>query len=273
MRLARSGLDLTSSLVTSPVDTLTRPIRYAASARRVLSPRRVPRSPLLDDAGLGARFLRLDVPLDDLRAGGRAAGCSLNDAFVAAMLGGLRRYHEANDVMVEEIPIGMPISLRQENDPGGGNRFTGALFNAPLAEEDPVRRMHLVREQVTTARTEPAIGILAEISPVISKLPSALISEISATATTSSDMQVSNIRGIGQPCYIAGSEILGMYPLGPRPGVAVMAAMIYNGTCCVALNVNPHVFADVEQLQRCLRDGSEEVVALGRQPKPAESAA
>lgn len=264
-RIARRGLGWAASALTSPVKTVTDPIRYAASARRTLAPDRAPRSPLLDNSLLGARLLRLDVPQDDLRAGGRAAGCSLNDAFVAAMLGGLRRYHEVHGVMVDEIPIGMPISLRREGDPAGGNRFTGALFSAPLAEKDPARRMHAVREQVTTARAEPAIGILGDISPVISKLPPILLSEIAAQATTTSDMQVSNIRGIGHPCYLAGAEVLGMYPLGPRPGVAVMAAMItYNGICCVAMNVNPHVFADIEVLQRCLAEGFDEVIALGR---------
>ncbi len=171
--------------------------------------------------------------------------------------------------MVEEIPIGMPVSLRRENDPIGGNRFTGAQFAAPLAETDPVRRMQLLHDFVTTIRTEPALGVVAEISPVMAKLPATAIIELAAQLTTSSDMQVSNIRGISHSAYLAGAEVVGMYPLGPRPGVAVMAAMItYNGTCCLGLNVNPHVFPDRELLRRCIREGFDEVLAVGAGDKP-----
>ena len=44
---------------------------------------------------LSVRFATLVRPLDDLRAAGKAAGGKLNDAFVAAVAGGLQRYHDA----------------------------------------------------------------------------------------------------------------------------------------------------------------------------------
>ena len=67
----------------------------------------------------------------------KAAGGTVNDAFVTAILGGLRRYHERHDIEMGDIPISMPVSVRREDDAMGGNRFTGAFFSAPSAIATP----------------------------------------------------------------------------------------------------------------------------------------
>ena len=46
------------------------------------------------DRGLGRRLDMFDVPLDDMRRAAKATNGSVNDVFVAAVVGGLRRYHE-----------------------------------------------------------------------------------------------------------------------------------------------------------------------------------
>jgi diacylglycerol O-acyltransferase len=246
-----------------PDEALSSGLGFAASLRRMLAPPEAGRSPLLSGNGLGNRLLTVDFSLDRLRAGGKAAGGSVNDAFIAAVLGGMRRYHEHHDALVDVLPIGIPVSLRNDNDPLGGNRFAGARFAAPLAEPDPAVRIQLIREFVMAAREEPAIGFLDYVSPVLTKLPTAAIVELSAGLTGTSDLQVSNIRGIGHPVYLAGVKVLGMYPLGPRPGVAGMVAMItYDGTCCLGLNVDPDVFQDGDVLTRCLEEGFAEVAEL-----------
>jgi WS/DGAT/MGAT family acyltransferase len=249
--------------VRRPDEAISSGIGFAASLRRMLTPPEAGRSPLLRGSGLGNRLLTVDFPLEGLRAGGKAAGGSVNDAFIAAVLGGMRRYHEHYGALVDVLPIGIPVSLRNDNDPLGGNRFAGARFAAPLAEPDPAVRIQVIREFVMAAREEPAIGFLDYLSPVLTKLPTAAIVELSANLTGASDLQVSNIRGIGHPVYLAGVKVLGMYPLGPRPGVAGMVAMItYDGTCCLGLNVDPDVFDDGDVLTRCLEEGFAEVAAL-----------
>ena len=62
------------------------------SLRRVLTPPDTPHSPALTGSGSGYRLDTFDVAFDDLKAAGRAAGGSVNDAFLASLLGGVRRY-------------------------------------------------------------------------------------------------------------------------------------------------------------------------------------
>ncbi|MCW2644929.1 MAG: diacylglycerol O-acyltransferase / wax synthase [Pseudonocardiales bacterium] len=262
--LERVAKVLTGAML-EPTRTLGGGARFISSLGRMLQPTPTPRSGVLrGSGGVGNRLLTVDTPLDGLKAAAKAAGASVNDAFLAAILGGIRIYHEARGAVAERLPIGIPISLRAADDPLGGNQFAGARFAAPLSEKDPVARMLEIRDFVLTARAEPAIGFVNTISPALTKLPTSLVIELSAKLTAASDLQVSNIRGIGHPLYIAGAEIEAMYPLGPRPGVAAMIAMItYNGQCCVGVNVDPDVIDDPDELEHCLRAGFAEVVAVG----------
>jgi WS/DGAT/MGAT family acyltransferase len=254
-----------ASVAREPAHSLSEATQFAESLARMVQPSAVQRSELLKGhGGAGNRLLTVDVPLDGLRNAAKQVGASINDAFLASVLGGIRLYHEAHGEMVERIPIGMPISLRSSDDPLGGNQFVGTRFAAPMAEKDPAARMLEIREFVLAARAEPAVAFVNILSPVLSKLPTSVIIETSAKLTATSDLQVSNIRGIGHPLYMAGARIEGMYPLGPRPGVAAMIAMItYNGRCCVGVNADPDVFDDPDELAECLRGGFAEVVAIG----------
>jgi diacylglycerol O-acyltransferase / wax synthase len=260
---AREALRAAGRVAAQPRETVGEGVDFARSLGRMLSPPAIPRSPLLANTQTQSRLVTFEVPLDRLRAAARAAGGSLNDAYVAGFLGALRLFHEHHDAVVEEIPIGMPVSLRTADEPMGGNKFTGARLVAPLSETDPAARIRLVGAAVRTVRDEPAIAFLDHLSPALTKLPSSAIIELSASLTAAVDLNISNIRGSDAPLYVAGCRVQRMFPLGPRPGVALMAAMItYDGTCCIGLNVDAKIFPDRELLEVCLRAGFDEVLAL-----------
>ena len=267
IRRGGDSLKLIGRTVRHPAAVAGDTLRFGRSLRRVLTPPPTERSPLLHGSGgFGYRFVLHDVPLSDLKAAGKAAGGSVNDAFLAGLLGAFRRYHEHHGVMIDLMPIGIPVSLRTSDDPMGGNRFAGARFAAPVGEPDPRARIELIREFVVTARAEPAIGFLDLDAPALSRLPTAAVIELAAGMTNVSDVQASNIPGMGHPVYLAGARVTGLYPLGPRPGVAAMVAMIsYDGTCCIGLNVDPDVISDLEIFETCLREGFDEVLTLRKE--------
>ncbi|MEN3265533.1 HAD-IB family hydrolase, partial [Pseudonocardia sp.] len=96
----------------SPAEALGKGVRAVRSLGQAVGP--APGgSPLLAPRSGEWHFELLDVPLAALKAGAKAGGGSVNDGFLAAVLGGFRRYHEALGAPVPEtIPIGIPISLR-----------------------------------------------------------------------------------------------------------------------------------------------------------------
>jgi HAD superfamily hydrolase (TIGR01490 family) len=235
-------------------------------------------SELLARRGGGWHFDVADVPLADLKAGAKAAGGSLNDGLLAAVIGGFRRYHERFGAPLDRLTVGFPISLRTQDDPQGGNRFTGARFAAPMAERDPAARIAAVRQFVLAARAASGAAadtVTTALAPVVGWLPAPLVSVVSGRLTSTNDVQVSSIPGVPYPVYVAGSRITHMYPFGPLPGCAAMITLIsHDGTCCIGVNTDTAAITDPGGLADDLRAGLEEVVALrdARRPAPGSHA-
>jgi diacylglycerol O-acyltransferase / wax synthase len=262
-RAARGALDT----VAHPGATLDEAARFGRSLGRVLARPPAEPSPLLSNRSLSWRFGALDVTLDELKRAAKAAGGSLNDAYVSALLGGFRLYHERQGETIEELPMAMPISLRRGDHPMGGNRFAGARFAAPAGEPDPAERIRAVHDFVLTAREEPALDALGMIAPVLNRLPTSLVSQWYLAQTTELDLQASNVAGIPYDAYIAGAKIERIYPFGPLPGCAVMATLLsHAGTCCIGINCDPAAVTDPELFFECQHDGLDEVLALAREP-------
>lgn len=254
-----------SRFVADPVGTTSGAVKFAASLRRVLSPTEAPHSPAMTGSGAGYRLDTFDVVFDDLKAAGRAAGGSVNDAFLAGLLGGVRRYHEKLSLSADVMPVAIPVSLRTDADPMGANKFAGARFVAPVGEPDPAIRIAAIHDFILSARAEPALGFLDLIAPVLSRLPGVALTRIAGGMTGLADLQASNLGAIGRPLYLAGARVTRVYPMGPRPGIPAMLTMLtYEGTCCIAVNFDPDAIVDAAAFSTCLREGFDEVLALAK---------
>jgi HAD superfamily hydrolase (TIGR01490 family) len=255
-----------------PLQTASQMAKRAADTARWAGQTAVPApgSALLARRGGDWHFEVIDVRLADLKAGAKAAGGSLNDGLLAAVIGGFRRYHERHGAPVGALSVGFPISLRTQDDPQGGNRFTGARFAAPLAERDPAARIAAVRQFVLTARTASATAadlVSGALAPALGWLPAPVVAAVSGRLTSTNDVQVSNVPGVPYPVYIAGSRITHMYPFGPLPGCAAMITLIsHNEECCIGVNTDTAAVTDPGGLADDLRAGLDEVVALARFP-------
>lgn len=272
----RGAVKQTIDVNAGALHTMLRPWRstkdlvdYLLSLQRKLSTVG-PRSPLLRGrGGIGCRVAFAEFPHAQMRGAGKVAGGSVNDVYIAGMIGALRLFHEHHGVRVQEIPVSIPISLRKASDTLGGNRFTGATFMAPLGEHDPVRRIQLVRERVRRCRDEPALAFIEQMAPIMTRLPTPAIVEIVAHSTSAADVQLTNIPGVGYTAYLAGARVTHISPIGPRPAVAMMAGMMtYQGKACIAMNLDRDVFPDVDLLADCVQRGFAEVLSLAPAAAP-----
>jgi diacylglycerol O-acyltransferase / wax synthase len=270
--LARDAREMPGALgrAASTLRTLSRPDRavrdavsFGSSLRRVLADPAADGSPLLQARSLSWRFEALDVAFADLRAASKAAGGSLNDAYLAALTGGFRRYHEELGAPIESMPVAIPISVRGSEDSQGGNRFAGARLALPVATTDPRERIERIGEIVRGARSEPALDGLGLIAPALSRLPGQLISQVAGGLTKANDLQASNVPGIREPVFIAGARIERMYGFGPLPGCACMITLIsHGGTCCIGVNADAAAVTEPDRFGRCLQEGFQEVLSL-----------
>ena len=122
------------------------------SVGRTVAPVLDTASPVMRARGLGRRLAMLQVDLAELKSASKAAGGSLNDGFVAAVTGGLRRYHEHHRAPVGELRVTLPISIRTPDDPAAGNRITLERFRVPVALADPASRIRATGERCRAAR-------------------------------------------------------------------------------------------------------------------------
>ncbi|PQM47727.1 Putative diacylglycerol O-acyltransferase [Mycobacterium talmoniae] len=225
-------------------------------------------SPLLRRRSLATRSIALDIPLSDLYRAAKSGGGSVNDAYLAGLSGALGRYHEALGVPIATLPMAVPVNLRAEADPAGGNRFTGVNVAAPVGVADPVERMKRIRAQMTQRREEPALDMIGSVAPVLSVLPTSVL-EMVTGSVVASDVQASNVPFYPGDTYIAGAKVLRHYGLGPLPGVAMMVVLISRGGfCTITVRYDRAAVRDAALFTRCLTEGFDEVLALAGDPAP-----
>jgi diacylglycerol O-acyltransferase / wax synthase len=272
-RGAASGAAATvGQIIRDPVGALGGALEYLRSGTRVMAPA-AETSPLLRRRGRATRTEAVDIDFDALRAAAKAAGGSLNDAYLAGLCGALGRYHERLGVPVSTLPMAVPVSVRSDDDPAGGNRFTGVTLAAPIGQTDPGERIRAIRAQMLSRREEPALGLFGAVAPALSLLPQPLIEAVTEAVATP-DVQASNVPGYPGDTYLAGAKVLRQYGLGPLPGVAMMVVMVSRaGLCTLTARYDLASVTDPTLFENCLREGFDEVLALAGRSAPRVVAA
>jgi diacylglycerol O-acyltransferase / wax synthase len=251
-----------------PRSTVSGVVGYLQSLQRTLAPG-PESSPALRRRGIRRQYLTLEVPFDDVRRAAKAVGGSVNDVYIAAVAGGLARYHAGIGVPVGDLPISMPVSIRRPEDPLDSNRFAGIRIAAPVGVADVAERVQLIGLRVRAARDERAIEAFSAVAPLASRLPMWLTESLLAGQQSQTDVQASNVPGWPEPVYLAGAEMTGSYSFAPLAGTAMMIVMAtYAGRCCLAVNADAEAVVDPVLLEESLRAALAEVVDMGRETTP-----
>jgi WS/DGAT/MGAT family acyltransferase len=246
----------------APTQSARSGLEYASSLRRVMTPPAAKPSPLLKARGRAWRFAALDVDFPSLRAAAKATGGSVNDAFLAGLLGGYRLYHEKLGSPVEKIPVVIPIALRSAAESSGGNEIASARLAAPIGEPDPAVRIAEIGRTVRAARAEPALNNINALAPLLARAPLAVAAKALETTAAANDLQASNVAG-PPPAVLAGVPVERIHGWGPLPGCPAMVTLIsYDDVACVGVNFDPAAFTDPELFVECLCSGFDEVLAL-----------
>ncbi|WP_063712966.1 wax ester/triacylglycerol synthase domain-containing protein [Nocardia jiangxiensis] len=256
-------LPLARRAVRDPIRTIRDGAAMAASFAHLVWPVTDTWSPVMTRRGLGRRFATLDVPVAQLREAAHATGCTLNDAFLAAIMLGLRAYHARHGAAIDRLRVTMPISLRKPDDPVGGNRLTLARLALPADTADPADLMRTLHAAVLECRREPAMPYSAAAAAVLNRLPVGMVGAMLKHV----DFVASNVPGSPMPMYIAGAEIERMYAFGPTLGTAFNVILIsHAGNCCVGINADTAAVPDLAVLQECLADGFRALAHLDDEP-------
>lgn len=261
--LARAVPRAVVDVVRDPVATATGATATLASVARFVRPVTTTDSPVMQRRRLQWRYDTLDVPLADLRDAAHRAHGTLNDAFLAALAGGLQRYHRHHGTTVEQLRLTMPVSLRTHDDPAGGNHVTLVRFEIPTDVDDPVRRMHLIAERCRALRHERAIPYSNAIAATLNLLPVT----VTGGMLKHVDFLASNVPGFDADVFVAGGRVEAFYPFGPTLGSAVnFTLMSYAGTCNIGINSDAGAVPDPDVLVAAVRAAFAEILAVPTVP-------
>ena len=266
---ARAGARLGRGVLPTALRTTRRPLHETRSGLatvrsvgRVVRPILHSASPVMTQRRMVRYLDTIDVPLEPLHAAAAAYDGHLNDAFLTAMTGGLRRYHERHGARVHELRMTMPLSIRRPGDPIGGNRITLLRFGLPVGELDPIARLREISRTIKSWRAEPAIALTQGIAFALNLAPRSAIQGILRRV----DFLASDVPGLTAPVFVAGAELLAYYPFGPTIGTAVNATLLsYVDKCCIGVNIDVAAVPDPENLVADLKAGFDEVLQLAKE--------
>jgi WS/DGAT/MGAT family acyltransferase len=253
------------SALRHPVGVVADGVATVRSIARTVAPVSTTLSPTLVERSAIRELDSLEVRLDDLKRAAAAAQGSVNDGFIAAVAGGIARYHEHFGERVERLRVTLPISIRKPDDPPGGNRITLIRFPVPADSPDTASRIDAIERSCRAARNEPSLRYVEPIAAVLSRLPRVAV----ASMLKHVDFVATDIPGFESPIQLLGSRVERCVAFGPTIGTAANFALLsYDGNCSVGISVDGAAVANPALFTECIRVGFEDVLALGGAHEP-----
>ena len=261
-------LDTGPPVADDPVGVGVDASRTASLARPAAAPGHRAAEPA-DARALAQRALRHPpgAPRPDEGSPRTLVSGKLNDAFVAGVAGGLRRYHELHGHDdVDELRMAMPINMRTEATANkAGNQFAPARFAVPIGIDDPLVRMNAIRELVA-----PGAG-RARARPDRSRWPTSstgcrrqATTGLFGSMLRGVDFTTSNVPGAPIPVYLAGARMEAQIAFGPmsrrRPATSRWCRT--SDDLNIGINTDPAAVPDPDLFVECLQQGFDEIMAL-----------
>ena len=150
------------------------------------------------------------MPLDRVKAVGKALGCSINDVLLSCAAGAIGRYlrQQGDDPTGQEIRAMVPVNLRPLDQAWQlGNRFGLAPLVLPIGIENPIERVYAVRQRMNEMKGsyQPllAFGVLAVAGLLLKPMQDALLGMFARKATA----VMTNVPGPALPMTLCGSTL------------------------------------------------------------------
>lgn len=229
-----------------------------------LSDTEASRSPLWARRSLQRRVETARAPFRATKDAAKRLGGTLNTAFLTAAADAASAYHIEMGMPVESLRASMAISTR--TDDSGSNAFTLARLLVPTSDMPIAERFLAIDEATRAARESTKDAGLDTLAAVTTALPTSLITRLARQQSNTIDFATSNVKGSPVPVYVAGAQLLEIYPIGPLGGVAFnLTLMSYLGSLDMALNIDTAAVESPELLAACLDRSFKKLLRAGKQ--------
>jgi diacylglycerol O-acyltransferase / wax synthase len=256
-----------------------RRVRARGSGRAAL-PLTTPRTSLNTAITPHRRVAFSSISLEDAKRIKRACDTTLNDVVLAICVGALRRYLIDGDELPDEalvatVPVSTAPTIANRR---GANKVSAMFVALPCHLEDPLERLRVIRESTKGAKEEHnALGADVLLNWAEHATPNVFSAAARAyTRLKLADhhrpihsLVISNVPGPDFPLYLAGSELVAGFPLGPvMDGAGLnITVMSYRGVLNWGLMACAETVPRLAQLAQYIPDAIEELAsAAGLDP-------
>jgi diacylglycerol O-acyltransferase / wax synthase len=200
-------------------------IRRGRSAKGAL-PLTAPRTSINAAIHARRRVAFAAASLADAKALKNKMGTTVNDVVLAMCTGALRTYLLAGDEL-PDIPLVsvVPVSVTPDvAELKGSNKVSAMFVQLPTELDDPLERLRAIHEGTKGAKEEHhALGATTlqnwaeHATPNVFAVAARLYTgmRLADRHRPVANLVVSNVPGPDFPLYLGGSQLLGMFPLGP----------------------------------------------------------
>ena len=193
------------------------------------------------------------IPLQDVKAVGKALDSTVNDVLLSSVAGALRQYLEdkGDPTKGVEVRAFVPVNLRRSLEAGQlGNKFGIVGVELPVGIENPLDRLLEVhrRMQALKQSLEPPVtlGLFAILGNAPQMLQDSLFNRIMHRGTA----VMTNVPGPQNPIYLGGAKIEQVMFWVPQSGDIGMGVSIlsYNGRVQFGLITDAAMVPDPEAI-------------------------
>jgi len=239
-------------------DATTAAVRTIKAIAAQLGDTAAARSPLWTQRSLHRGFETLRVPFRSTKDASARLGGTINTAFLTAAAHAAGRYHDELGEPVGELRASMAVSTRTEES--GSNAFSLVKLTVPTEAMPIGDRFRLVETAIGEARSMSPTAGLDALAALTVALPTSLLTRIARQQTQTVDFATSNLRGSPIPMFLAGAQILAVYPIGPLLGVAFNATLMsYLGDLDIGVTIDTAAISEPELLGQCLTEAFREL--------------
>lgn len=237
-----------------PVAGIRRAVTTSASMTKVVWPNRTPHSRLMTGRSTELCLDSRSIPLRALKDAGRAAGVSLNDAFVAIVTDAIGRYHDHHHVPCDRLRVHMPVNIRNDRTATlAGNQFVPARMSLTVPPRGPHHGLGMVRDQIERLRAEPGLPHINAVSAMIHRLGVPATRFIIGGMMKGVDVLASNVPGPNFPLYLAGVQVNDFVAYGPPAGAAVNVTLFsYRSTVYLGITTDSAAIPDRDRFLACV---------------------
>lgn len=212
------------------------------------------------------------IPLEQVRAMGRATGGTINDVLLSAVAGALGSYlaRRGNRTLGLALRAVVPVNLRSSGDHALGNKFGLVFLRLPVGERDPVARVAATKASMDALKKSPeALVIFGLMRALGNTATGMLITAVQLLARRASAV-MTNVPGPRTRLRLAGAVVDSFMFWVPQSGSVGLGVSVlsYAGTVRIGIASDVNLVPDPGEIVAAFHAALEELAGAVAVPEP-----